>query len=222
MPSSTTSVPSTSFDKAKQLEDARTPLEDPELGGCFYVNATSGTVDFVQEGTTFGANVHGPCSPAGEWPVVCNPSIPNGGMEYPYCVFATEKTSSNVSAAAESQRMKTSKYNSNTVVCARTEERVVVTKPDGTSQECSCLYFNPLSGPSSSCPMIKVSLSSPLATVSHTGGNGVLSLPPTPLPMAEEDDRNKNGSTSAASRTSFLSYCAILIFSSVIPCITGR
>jgi hypothetical protein len=157
----------------------RTPPQNPELGGCLYLNETTGLVNYIQRGESFGPDIHGPCSPTEDWPVVCNPAIPNGGMEYPYCVFETSPQVSDSRAAMDA---------SNAVVCARNEDRVMVTLPDGISEECSCLYFNPLLGPSSSCPMVKISFST-------TGGAESDEDPSTSPPYNEPngDTSNING-----------------------------
>ncbi|KAL3919100.1 MAG: hypothetical protein SGILL_003923 [Bacillariaceae sp.] len=155
-PTPAETVPSSTFDKDKQLSDDRTPPQDPELGGCLYLNENSQMVDFIQEGDAFDpAIVGGPCSPSKDWPVICNPAIPNGGMEYPYCVFETMSMSDTVAEVSSAKSLTGASTTSNTV-CAHSDERVNVTLPNGSSEECSCLYFNPLLGPSSSCPMISV------------------------------------------------------------------
>jgi hypothetical protein len=177
-PSGSPSKPA-SFDKDALVGDDRPPLADADLGGCLYLNETTGKVDFVEKGSTFGPHVSGPCSPSEDWPVICNPAISNGGMEYPYCVFAA--TSAASPSAAESRASETTNASSLEYVCARTQERVLVPLDDGTTQECSCLYFNPLQGPSSSCSMVTVTLELP----SFTPGEGPSSSEessPTPTP----------------------------------------
>jgi hypothetical protein len=167
------------FDKEMEMVGDRTPPQNPELGGCLYLNETTGLVNYIQRGESFGPDIHGPCSPTEDWPVVCNPAIPNGGMEYPYCVFETSPQVSDSRAAMDA---------SNAVVCARNEDRVMVTLPDGISEECSCLYFNPLLGPSSSCPMVTISFST-------TGGAESDEDPSTSPPYNEPngDTSNING-----------------------------
>ena len=151
------------FDKNEIREDDRPPMPEPNLGGCLFFNQTTGELEFIEEGKTFGPNVHGPCSPTEDWPVVCNPSIPSGGMEYPYCIFSSASFGSSPSSIATTSKEASRTNDSLTsgFVCAKSEERVLVTLNDGTSHECSCLYFNPLLGPSSSCPMVEAKLSMP-------------------------------------------------------------
>lgn len=153
----------TVFEKNDIVGDDRPPLAESDLGGCLYWNHTSGKVEFVKEGEAFGPIIHGPCSPSGDWPVICNPAIPNGGMEYPYCVFADPLAGGSTSLTTSAGRASvlTANSSSDAFICARTQERVSVPSVDGVSQECSCLYFNPLSGPSSSCEMVSVTLELP-------------------------------------------------------------
>jgi hypothetical protein len=179
-PSPSTFSPSkaTTFDKDMVMNEDRPPLSHPDLGGCLYPNYTSDKVEFVQQGATFGPNVHGPCSPIDEWPVICNPTIPNGGMEYPYCIFPAYSSG----AVNQSKAVSSVNYKTNNVVCARTEERVSVPSENGTIQECSCLFFDPLLGPSSWCPMVRINLSSP----SFALADGIPSYAeffPTPMPQ---------------------------------------
>jgi hypothetical protein len=146
-----------------------------------------GTVEFLAEGDSYSPLVvHGPCTPKEDWPVLCNPAVPNSGLEYPYCVF--EASSSTTKANAISTRQQDDADNN--VICARSGERVMVTQLDGTMQECSCLYFNPLLGPTSSCPMVQVNLSSPFVDITPTsmptpGGNTSNDRTLTPTPNEE-------------------------------------
>lgn len=130
--------------------------QDPSLGGCLFHNRIDNTIDFIEEGATFDIEmVNGPCSPSAEWPVYCNPAVPGGGMEYPYCVFETRILDDNDGSSAVARN---NADRGAGVVCGRSEERVLVTSPDGTTQECSCLYFNPELGPVSSCDMVILDL----------------------------------------------------------------
>lgn len=149
----------------------RPPFPEPELGGCIALNADGEFYDLIEEGAVFGDHISGPCSPISEWPVYCNPNIPNGGLEYPYCVFNTSGSDEEDSTG---------------VVCARSEERVNVTKPDGTTEECSCLYFNPLLGAVSSCELVPFSITSAAPTKAPTSRG----TPPDPtgnLPILNDD-----------------------------------
>jgi hypothetical protein len=215
-PSSFTSTPSfaTTFEKDILIGEDRPPLSDPELGGCLYLNNTSGNVEFVQEGATFGPNVHGPCSPIDEWPVICNPAIPNGGMEYPYCAFPAS------SSGAANQNRVASSVNSNPhkVVCARTEERVLVPFEDGITEECSCLYFNPFLGPSSSCPMVPINLSSPPFTP-EDGTPPYGDLFPSPMPQVAAPSNSIEEEVDRTSCSSIMSARLLLVLSTFMLCL---
>lgn len=160
----------------------RPPLDDdPSLGGCLYHNNYDNTIEFLKEGEVFDSRVaSGPCSPSTNWPVFCNPAASLGGMEYPYCVFSTwgvQDTNSDGGGSAIVRRNYRNGDGIN-VVCARSEERVTVTNLDGSTQECSCLYFNPELGPVSSCDLLTVDL--------------VLALPPTAAPTSENERKENN------------------------------
>mmetsp|Transcript_50136 Transcript_50136/g.121482 ORF Transcript_50136/g.121482 Transcript_50136/m.121482 type:complete len:600 (-) Transcript_50136:2-1801(-) len=158
------------FDKSS----GKKPLDDdPSLGGCLYHNPYENTIEFLEEGGIFDDRIaSGPCSPTSDWPVFCNPAVADtNGMEYPYCVFSASNVIGGDSDAASARSSPT--Y----VVCARSEERVTVTSHDGTSQECSCLYFNPVLGPVSSCELVSVDVK--------------VTLPPTDVPSMI-DNENPN------------------------------
>eukprot|EP00539_Tryblionella_compressa_P012807 CAMPEP_0178829908 /NCGR_PEP_ID=MMETSP0746-20121128/8620_1 /TAXON_ID=913974 /ORGANISM="Nitzschia punctata, Strain CCMP561" /LENGTH=564 /DNA_ID=CAMNT_0020491999 /DNA_START=47 /DNA_END=1741 /DNA_ORIENTATION=+ len=225
VPSSLSTVYPSFDDKESVLGSARPLPGVPELEGCLYVNIEKGTIDFVAEGASFGSVVQGPCSPTSDWPVYCNPAVPNGGMEYPYCVFETESTlSTNRNTATGQDEFSDSRG----FICARSEERVLVSRADGTTEECSCLYFNPLLGPTSSCAMIAVniSLSSGESPYFHGGPTPVPtdngdsdSLPTSQTSPGEEDPAN---SVSGASRTCVLSLLSVLGFCHILTLILNK
>ena len=153
------------------------PLDDdPSLGGCLYHDPYENTIEFLAEGGIFDDRIaSGPCSPASDWPVFCNPAvIDTNGMEYPYCVFSTTNVIGGDSSDAALVRS-----SHVDVLCARSEERVIVTNPDGTSQECSCLYFNPELGPVSSCELLSV--------------NVKVTLPPAEIPSTVDSQSPNEG-----------------------------
>jgi hypothetical protein len=170
-------APIVDFDKASLLGPARPPIPELQIGGCLYPDAVSKSFEFIEEGAVFGQEISGPCSPHSEWPVYCNPNIPGGGLEYPYCVFSTLVIEETIGG---------NEANSTGVVCARSEERVLVTKPDGTTEECSCLYFNPLLGAVSSCTLLPFNLSFPAPTQAPTIAGA------TPVPTSSDGSLNED------------------------------
>ncbi|KAG7360938.1 hypothetical protein IV203_036037 [Nitzschia inconspicua] len=183
--------------------DDRQPFPEANLGGCLYLNETTGEAEFVYDGEAFGPDVRGPCSPSEEWPVICNPEILNGGMEYPYCVFAATLIDSIGSSISENRVTSSTISNSSTFICARSQERVVVPLGDGSTQECSCLYFNPLSGPSSSCPMVSVALEVPSFSPGERPSPDA-DLSPTFTPLLPSIDEDANTSSALTMYTAVL------------------
>lgn len=180
------------FEKNDIVGDDRPPLVETDLGGCLHLNDTSDKVEFVKEGEPFGPQIHGPCSPSGDWPVICNPAIPNGGVEYPYCVFANPLAGGSASPATAASRESISSTNSSSdaFICARTQERVSVPSADGVSQECSCLYFNPLSGPSSSCEMVSFALELTSFSAGEGPSDGQDSTPTSTSPPFSSEENS--------------------------------
>jgi hypothetical protein len=206
------------YNKDDQLESELPPLDEPKLDGCLIPSIDDkGSVHFVAEGDSFGSTVEGPCSPNEDWPVLCNPAIPDGGAEYPYCVFETF-TSAAATRGTATQQQDDSKSD---IICAHSGERVSVTHLDGTTQECSCLYFNPLLGPTSSCPMVQVNLSlPPLDGESATNAGSNATFPPTTSQTSSDGERNEASSATSVTRRSgiqislfVLSFASKYIFS---------
>ena len=213
------SATATSFDKGDLLGPARQPIPEPQLDGCLYTNMARKSIDFIEAGATFGERINGPCSPESDWPVYCNPNIPGGGLEYPYCVFSTAVIP-NPSSSEETE---------GGIVCARSEERVNVTNPDGSTDECSCLYFNPLLGPVSSCPLIPVDFLSSVPTQApatmadaprlptDNGGNGGnADSSPSPgmsptIPPTIGGDSKEDGSAAARPAFAFIYLTLVVI-----------
>ena len=137
------------FDKpAVLLADrapVRSPAESPSSSspGCTFFNVDTGRANFIQPEESFGKHVQGPCGPSEEWPAFCNPGLPTK-IEYPYCMFSPTGSGGDV-------------------VCGNSGDIVSVPTSEGTTQECSCLFLNPLLGPVSSCPDLAFQLTTPLS-----------------------------------------------------------
>jgi hypothetical protein len=156
-PSPTTPWPTVGIDKPSIAAPQRNPIAQPASpkpspDGCFYNAKLDDSIEFVENGKAFGDDVTGPC-PHKQYPVLCNTAL-SGKREYPYCVF-----SSHLQEGISTQIDTEFKDNINralplTTLCARSGERVLVSRGDGSKDLCGCLYNNPAIGPISQCKMV--------------------------------------------------------------------
>lgn len=176
------------FNKPSLSKPDRKPISQPSPNGCFYNSNSDNFIGFVEDGDAFGDDVTGPC-PSEEYPVFCNTQLP-GEREYPYCVFSSFEKEFISVKNKDGVMQETDTVTNLVTVCARSGERVLIMRQDGTRELCGCLYNNPVIGPVSQCKMVDFSYT-------DTGSAGSPSLSPITntnlYPINGNDDESDIG-----------------------------